>query len=226
MATACLTWFCWIATEMLIVFVNQPDQFAERDSGHGPRPGNRGPHDPADAFARARPRADYYKLTVPTEAFAGAGDQVLDFSGGFANEEGAGLMMEVLDAAGNVLAAGERIRLVAEQGEELFVHVFASGADAGGAYTLVINTLPQVAAIEAHSLLPGVGELPGGPTTSLVLRVPGRPAQRRLGGEQGELHCPLARSRWGPRRRRRSGNRDWYRAARELEGGPVRSEPQ
>jgi hypothetical protein len=43
------------------------------------------------------------------------------------------------------------------------------GADAGGAYTLVINTLPQVAAIEAHSLLPGVGDLPGGPTTSLVL---------------------------------------------------------
>ena len=111
---------------------------------------------------------DYYKLTVPIEAFAGAGDQVLDFSGGFANEEGAGLMMEVLDAAGNVLAAGERIRLVAEQGEELFVHVFAAGADAGGAYTLVINTLPQVAAIEAHSLLPGIGELPGGPTTSLV----------------------------------------------------------
>jgi hypothetical protein len=45
----------------------------------------------------------FYKLTVPAEAFAGSGNQVLDFSGGFANKEGAGLMMEVLDAAGNLL---------------------------------------------------------------------------------------------------------------------------
>ncbi|MGE3242498.1 MAG: FG-GAP repeat domain-containing protein, partial [Pirellulales bacterium] len=112
---------------------------------------------------------DYYKLTVPTEAFAGARDQVLDFSAGFAYEEGAGLMMQILDAAGNVLAAGDRVRVVAAQGEELFVRIFAAATEAAGAYTLIVNTLPQVAAIEAQSLLPGVGGLPGGPTTSLVV---------------------------------------------------------
>ena len=38
-----------------------------------------------------------------------------------------------------------------------------------GAYTLVIDTLPQVAGVEAHSFLPGHRYQPGGPTTSLVL---------------------------------------------------------
>lgn len=112
---------------------------------------------------------DYYKLTVPTEAFTRAGNQVLDFSAGFVNEEGAGLVMQVLDSAGNILATGDRLRLEAEQGDELFVRIFAADDQSAGAYTLVVNTLPQVAAIEAHSLLPGIGELPGGPTTSLVL---------------------------------------------------------
>ena len=115
----------------------------------------------------------YFKLTVPEEAFQQAGNQVLDFSGGFANEQGAGLTMEVLDRSGAVRARGERFRIVAEQGEELFVRVFGAkdgeGVAGTGAYTLIINTLPQVAAIEAHSLLPGVGDRPGGPTTSIVI---------------------------------------------------------
>ena len=115
----------------------------------------------------------YYKLTVPDEAFQRAGAQVLDFSGGFANEVGAGLMMEVLDAAGNVRASGERLRVVAAQGDVLFVHIFAAGAASAGAYTLVINTLPQVAAVEAHSLLPGLGDRPGGPTTTIALVLQG-----------------------------------------------------
>lgn len=66
----------------------------------------------------------FYKLRVATEAFQGAGDQVLDFSGGFANQAGAGLMMEVLDAAGNVLKSGERFRITAHQGDVFYVHIF------------------------------------------------------------------------------------------------------
>jgi hypothetical protein len=119
---------------------------------------------------------DWYQLRVPSEAFERARDEVLDFSAGFANQEGAGLGMEVIDAAGNVRGSGERLRIVAEQGETLFVHVFGKSSTGGahatlgsGAYTLVIDTLPQVAAIEAPSLLPGIGNLPGGPTTSLVV---------------------------------------------------------
>jgi hypothetical protein len=115
----------------------------------------------------------YYSLTVPREVFPGAGDQVLDFSAGFANEDGTGLMMEVRDAAGNLRGSGARFRLIAQQGEELLVRVFglpgSNGSTGTGAYTLVINTLPQVAAIEAHSLLPGQGDRPGGPTTNMVL---------------------------------------------------------
>ena len=112
---------------------------------------------------------DFYKLVVPNEVFAGAGDQVLDFSGGFTNEVGPGLMMEVLDANGNVRGSGKRFRVQATQGEELFVHVFAAGEGGAGAYALVINTLPQVAAVEAHSLFSAKGNQPAGPITNLVL---------------------------------------------------------
>jgi hypothetical protein len=114
----------------------------------------------------------YYKLTVPSEAFTGADSQVLDFSGGFANEFGPGLMMEVRDSAGNLLGSGERFRIVADQGEPLLVHIFGEADNSGagaGAYTLAINALPQVADVEAHSLLPAMSDKPAGPTTSLVL---------------------------------------------------------
>ena len=128
----------------------------------------------------------YYKFTVPTEAFQGAGKQVLDFSGSFTNQDGAGLMMEVLDADGNIRGSGERFRVVTQQGEHLFVHVFGKRDDNGvagaGAYTLAINTLPQVAAVESHQLLPGRGNQFGGPTTSIVLTFQGD----RLDLEQAE----------------------------------------
>ncbi len=115
----------------------------------------------------------WYRLQVPTEVVSGAKDEVLDFSGGFASQEGAGLGMEVVDSTGNVRGSGERFRVVAHQGETLYVHIFGkkdlSGVAGAGAYTLDIDTLPQVAAVEAQNLLPGQGTQPGGPTTSLVL---------------------------------------------------------
>jgi hypothetical protein len=119
----------------------------------------------------------YYKLTAPSEVVAGAGDQALDISAGFAHQDTLGLGMEVLDVAGNQLAAGERVRVRARQGETLFIRIYGvedeKGARGAGAYTLVINTLPQVAAVEAQSFLPGVGNRPGGPTSSLTLVLQG-----------------------------------------------------
>ncbi len=115
----------------------------------------------------------WYRLQVPTEVVSGAKDQVLDFSAGFASQEGAGLGMAVVDPNGNVRGSGERFRVVAHQGETLYVHIFGkkdlTGVGGAGAYTLDIDTLPQVAAVEAQNLLPGQGTQPGGPTTCLVL---------------------------------------------------------
>ena len=63
------------------------------------------------------------------------------------------------------------------QGEELFLHVFGvddgTGIRGAGAYTLVIDVLPQVVSVEAQTLLPGTGGVAGGPTTSLVLTFQG-----------------------------------------------------
>jgi hypothetical protein len=119
----------------------------------------------------------WFRLEVPTEALPAAGDEVLDFSGGFAHSSGAGLSMEVLDERGERLGAGERFRVRARQGETLFLHIFgvpdAQGQHGTGAYTLVIGTLPQVVLVEAQTLLPGQGGAPGGPTTSLVLAIQG-----------------------------------------------------
>jgi hypothetical protein len=118
-----------------------------------------------------------YTLTVPTEAAHGAGDEVLDFSGFFQAQEGAGISMEVRDAAGHLLGAGERFRVVAHQGQQLTLHVFgvtaADGQRGSGAYTLDIDVLPQVVSVEAQPLLPGVGGNPGGPTASLVVTLQG-----------------------------------------------------
>ena len=119
----------------------------------------------------------YYTLTVPTEAVAEAGDEIMDFSALFEATEGAGLGMEVFDATGNVLGSGERFRVRARQGEELLLHVFGVEGDDGvrgaGAFTLVIDVLPQVVSVEPQAFLPGVGENPGGPTTSLVVTFQG-----------------------------------------------------
>jgi hypothetical protein len=119
----------------------------------------------------------YDSLTVPTETAHGAGDEVIDFSGDFQATTGAGLMMEVRDAAGNVLGSGERFQVAAPQGAVLTLHVFAATASDGtrgaGAYTLDIDVLPQVVSVESQTLLPGQGGLPGGPTASLVVTLQG-----------------------------------------------------
>ena len=78
----------------------------------------------------------YYKLTVPSEAFPGAGDQVLDFSGGFANQEGAGLMMEVVDADGNLWRPATGFALRAAQDTQLLVHIFGAKSAEGVAGTV------------------------------------------------------------------------------------------
>jgi hypothetical protein len=119
----------------------------------------------------------YYTLTVPTETPHGAGDEVIDFSGDFQATEGAGLMMELRDAAGNLLGSGERFQVTAPQGAVLTLHVFAATAAddirGAGAYTLDIDVLPQVVSVESQTLLPGQGGLPGGPTASLVVTLQG-----------------------------------------------------
>ncbi len=116
--------------------------------------------------------ADFFKFTVPEEAI-GEGDQVIDFSALFEAEEGAGLQMEVLDSDGIVLGSGSRFRVRAAQEAELTVHVFGLDAESFGAYTLVINVLPQVVSVESQALLPGVGGQPGGPTGNLVITLQG-----------------------------------------------------
>lgn len=119
----------------------------------------------------------YYTLRVPTEAARGAGDEVLDFSGFFQAMEGAGIGMEVRDAAGNLLGTGERFRVQSAQGQALTVHVFGvqgiGGQRGAGAFTLDIDVLPQLVSVEAQPLLPGQNGAPGGPTASLVVTLQG-----------------------------------------------------
>ena len=119
----------------------------------------------------------YYTLRVPTEVARGAGDEALDFSGLFQAAEGAGITMDVRDAAGTLLGSGERFRVLAQQGQVLTLHVFgvqdAGGQRGAGAFTLDITVLPQVTSIESQPLLPGQGQNPGGPTASLVITFQG-----------------------------------------------------
>jgi hypothetical protein len=119
----------------------------------------------------------FYTLRVPTEEARGAGDEVLDFSGFFQATTGAGINMEVRDAAGNLLGSGERFRLQAAQGHLLTLHVFgvrgAHGQRGFGAFTMDIDVLPQVVSVESQALLPGLGQNPGGPTASLVITFQG-----------------------------------------------------
>ena len=178
----------------------------------------------------------YYKLTVPTEASKNAGVQVLDFSSGFVDQEGAGLGMEVLDADGNILDTGGRFRISVPQHDadgnpvELFVHIFgrtgAGGIKGAGAYTLVIDALPQVAAVEAESLLPGVGAAAGRPDHEYYSRVSGRSARFDNGAEPGKLYRYLSRTRWHCRHRRRSTNCGRGRIACRVASGRLRSRQQ
>ncbi len=119
----------------------------------------------------------YFTLTVPTEVVRGAGNEVLDFSGFFQGIGGLGLTMQILDAGGNLLGQGERFQVSAPQGSVLILHVFGltgTGRVLGnGAYTLDIDVLPQVISVAAEALLPGAGDSPGGPTSSLVITLQG-----------------------------------------------------
>ncbi len=98
----------------------------------------------------------YYTLTVPTEEAQGAGNEILDFSGGFQATSGAGLAMEVTDKAGNVLGSGERFQIEAPQGAVLTLHVYGV-AGGTGAYTLDIDVLPQVVSVKAERSCPARG---------------------------------------------------------------------
>jgi hypothetical protein len=118
----------------------------------------------------------YYTYEVPTEDVPGSGPEVIDFSATFQDVEGAGLGMEVMSAAGEVLGSGDRFQVVAAQGSVLTILVFgepAVPAQAGGlaqgsgVYTLDIDVLPQVASVQA------ISPIPGGPVTSIVLTFQG-----------------------------------------------------
>lgn len=117
----------------------------------------------------------WYTFTVPAEDAPGAGDQVVDVSALFEYESGPGLQMEVFDSSNTLLGTGPRLRLVVPQGERLTIHV--SGVllapNASGAYTLAIDVLPQVVAVDALSLLPSSTAAPGGPVTTLVVTLQG-----------------------------------------------------
>ena len=73
-----------------------------------------------------------------------------------------------------MLASGERFRVRAAQGKLLTLHVFGVAASEGthgaGAYTLDINVLPKVVAVESQPLLPGVGANPGLPRAASYVR--------------------------------------------------------
>ncbi len=134
----------------------------------------------------------FFTLTVPTEAAPGAGDEVIDFSALFEHEEGAGLSMEVRDAADNLLGSGERFRIRAAQGEVLTLHVFGvqsgDGTRGFGAYTLVIDVLPQIVGIESQPLLPGQGANPGGATASVVITFQGDRLDRATAEDPDNYH--------------------------------------
>jgi hypothetical protein len=124
----------------------------------------------------------FFKFTVPSEIAQGAGDEVVDISAKYTNQEGAGLDLEVLDTLGHAYPAdvtelddGTRIRLVAPQGTVLILHVFGrTGTSTGaGVYTLDIDVLTQIVSVQAVVPLPGVDGQPGSPTNSLVVTLQG-----------------------------------------------------
>ncbi len=118
----------------------------------------------------------YFKLTVPKEAVRDSQDAIIDISSGINHVGGAGIQMEVFSAEGQILAKGSRVRLRAPQGSVNYVRISgieSNGVLGTGAYTLVINTLPQVVAVEAQALLPGIGGKPGSSASSLVVTFQG-----------------------------------------------------
>jgi hypothetical protein len=122
----------------------------------------------------------WYTVTVPTEAAPGAGEEVIDFSVLYQHVGGAGLQLQVTDTrTGQVYTgdpasadSGQRLRVVAAQGDVLLVHVYGLPGGAGGTagygtYTMDMDVLPQVVSTQAES------PVPGGPVTSFVLTLQG-----------------------------------------------------
>ncbi|MCO6455646.1 MAG: VCBS repeat-containing protein [Pirellulaceae bacterium] len=156
----------------ILVIYGEPPQFTPNDTPATARDLGTVVHlvDQTQTIVPDRQDA-FYKFTVPTEEITAA-DEVIDVSLLFQYTEGDGIGAELLDAQGNILGSGQRFRVLAAQGEELTLHVF--GIHGGsGAFTPVINVLPQVVSIEAQALLPGIGLNPGGPTTSIVVTLQG-----------------------------------------------------
>ena len=113
----------------------------------------------------------FYKFTVPVESQTDQ-DQVVDVSLNFEHFEDTTLNAELRDANDNLVGSGERFRILARQGAEFTLRVFGED-NAKGAFTPIINVLPQVISVESQTLLPGDGETTGGPTNSVVLRLQG-----------------------------------------------------
>lgn len=118
----------------------------------------------------------FYTFEVPVEAISTA-DQIVDVSVKFEHLEGPGLGAELRDAQGALLASGQRMRTPVAQGARLTLHVFSQQGPQGeqgfGAFTPIIDVLPQAVSLEAHTLLPGDAVAVGGPTASLVLTFQG-----------------------------------------------------
>ena len=114
----------------------------------------------------------YFTYDVPTEAVAGSGDEVIDFSALFQDVQGAGLEMDVTDAKrrrawhGRPVPRRGRARRGAD-GPRFRPDRARRDARRQGVYTLDIDVLPQVISAQAESVLPG------GPATSIVLTLQG-----------------------------------------------------
>jgi hypothetical protein len=121
----------------------------------------------------------FFSYIVPTETVPTAGPQVVDISALFENQFGPGLQMQISDGRGNVFT-GSRIRIMEPQGTVLTVHISGAAAGGAGAYTLVIDILPQVVSITPQWVLPGVNGQPAGPVTSLVITLQGDRLDRTL----------------------------------------------
>jgi len=152
----------------------------------------------------------YFRLQLPTEAVAGAGDEVLDFSALFQYTQGAGTPDGGARQQRQPARLWPAVPRVGRPGTELFVHIFGVQGIGGqlgtGAYTLDIDVLPQAVSVESQPLLPGQGQNPGGPTASLVITFQGDRLDPATAEGNQQLPGHLARPRRSCRHGRRSGD--------------------
>ncbi len=113
----------------------------------------------------------WFKFTVPVEVVSDF-DQVVDISAGFEFLQQSGLKLEVFDSQEQLLVSGERVRLRVTEGTELFVRIsgvseLGEGIPDAGAFSLIVNVLPQIADVTALALVPG------GTATGLLVTLQG-----------------------------------------------------